>query len=256
MKLTPNLEMNFRDMPFLNRVACAADLGFTGADMFRTKDRDIPALAAKLRKHKITIGMVVGSQLEVGLNDPEIHPEIEKSAEAAARDAAEIGALYVTVLSGNSLPKVSASQQNRNIVDGLKRLIPIAEKYNVTILLEMLNSLYTHPGYYLDDTELMTSIIRTVGHPRVKGLYDIFHAGIMRGNIVEDIRASIDAIGHFHIAGIPGRNEPINGEQNYPMICREIDKTGYEGYISMEYTPRMEPIESLKLNKAWIEGKK
>lgn len=254
INLSPNISMGKWPMPFIERVACVAELGFTGADMFFTKGTDVSQLAAETKKHNVTIGMVVGSELTRGLNDPKLHDEIEKSASAAAKDASEIGALYVTVLSGNTLPNVPASAQNKAIIEGLARLIPVAEKYNVTILLEMLNSLYDHPGYYLDDTEVMTSIIRTVNHPGIKGLYDMYHAGIMRGNIIEDIRSSIDAIGHFHLAGIPGRHEPKGGEQNYPVICREIEKLGYTGYISMEYSPQKEMIESLKETRDWILG--
>lgn len=257
MKLTPNLVMNFpKDMPFPDRIAATADLGFKGADMFGFGDMDVAALGAALRKHDITIGMVVGGKLAEGLNDYAHHAETERSFAEAAEKAERIGALHVTVLSGNTVRRKTASAQNKAIIDGLQRLVPIAEKHRVTVLLEMLNSLYDHPGYYLDDTELMTGIIRAVDHPQVKGLYDMYHAGVMRGNIVEDIRSSIDAIGHFHIAGIPGRHEPTTGEQNYPMICREIAKLGYTGHVSMEYTPSpgKDPLQALAESKAWIEA--
>jgi len=92
----------------------------------------------------------------------------------------------------------------------------------------------------------MVNLVRTVNHPRVKGLYDIYHAGIMGGNIIEDIQSGLDAIGHFHIAAIPGRHKPKDGEQNYPVICKAIDKAGYKGYIGLEYWPLKSPTESLE----------
>ena len=254
MQMTPNLACNFKDMPMLDRLALIADMGFTGADIFGTDDIDLKAFSAALQKHKVTIGMVVGHSLQNGLNNPENHDEIEKNVAKMARDAEEIGALYVTVLSGNALPKVPANKQNQSIVKGLKRLIPIAEKHNVTLILEMLNSLYDHPGYYLDDTELMISLVRQVAHPRVKALYDIYHAGVMRGNILEDIRSGIDAIGHFHIAGIPGRHEPKCGEQNYPFLWEEIKKLGYSGHVCCEYMPLKDPAESLAETRNWMTG--
>jgi hydroxypyruvate isomerase len=257
MQLTPNLEMNFaKETPFLDRIAAAADLGFTGADMFGPGGKDISALAAAVARHRIEIGMVVGGSLTEGLNDPENHAAIEASAGEAARVAETLGARCVTVLSGNRLRGVPDSRQNAAIIEGLKRLIPIAETHNTMIVLEMLNSTYDHPGYYLDDTELMTGLIRAVDHPRIKGLYDMYHAGVMRGNLIEDIRSSIDTIGHMHMAGIPGRHEPDTGEQNYPLICREIDAAGYAGHISMEYspTPGRDPLRGLAENKAWIEA--
>jgi len=257
MQLTPNLEMNFpASMAFLDRVAAAADLGFRGADIFGTQNKDVPALAAACRRHGIAIGMVVGAKLDPGLNDPAQHDAIVESVTIAARDAQELGARCVTVLSGNALPRVPAARQDQAILDGLRRLIPLAEKHDIFIALEILNSLYDHPGYYLDDTERMTCLVRAVNHPRVRALYDIYHAGVMRGNIIEDIRASIDTIGHLHIAGIPGRHEPDTGEQNYPVILREIARLGYDGHVSMEYkpSPGRDPLAALRENKAWIEG--
>ena len=161
----------------------------------------------------------------------------------------------MVVLSGNTLPRVPASLQNKAILDGLRRLVPVAEKYKVTIVIEMLNSLYDHPGYYLDSTDLMINLVRAVGHPRIKALYDIYHAGVMRGNIIEDIRGGMDAIGHFHLAGIPGRHEPKSGEQNYPFICRAIDELGYAGYMGMEYAPLKDSTASLIETRNWIQGK-
>lgn len=254
MKLAANIPMNFRGMPIEDALAAAADLGFEAVDLFGTKDLDLPAVAKAVRKHNLVVSMVVGSKLQEGLNDPALHAGIEDSVRAAARDAREINGTNVVVLSGNTRKNVARSAQNKAIIDGLKRLAPIAEEHEVTVCLEMLNSRYDHPGYYLDDTELMVGLVRAVDHPRVKGLYDIYHAGIMRGNIIEDIRAGIDAIGHFHAAGIPGRNEPKGGEQNYPAICRAIDETGYDGHMGLEYSPLKASLESLRETKAWMEG--
>lgn len=254
MKLAPNVVQHFKDLPLPERIDRIGRMGFKAVDMFHVSDLDYDAIKAALDRHGMSVTMAIGSQLERGLNDPSLHDEIEVSCRQAAETCGKINGLNVVVLSGNTLPKVARSTQNKSIIDGLKRLAPIADEFGVTIILEMLNSRYDHPGYYLDDTELMTSIVRAVDHPRVKGLYDIYHAGIMRGNLVEDIRASIDAIGHFHIAGIPGRHEPKLGELNYPFICRQIDEMGYQGYIGLEYSPLKPSNESLMETKTWIEN--
>ena len=254
MNLAPNLEIFFKDLPFSERLERIAAMGFRAADLFGIENKQPDEIGRVCERLDITISMLVGCNLQKAFNDRSLHGELVKNVEAVAAAAQKMHAVNVVVLSGNRLLKVPASAQNQAIIDGLKRLAPIAEKYEVTILLEMLNSLYDHPNYYLDSTELMVSLIRTVNHPRIKGLYDVYHAGIMGGNIVEDIRSGIDAIGHFHIAGIPGRHEPKNGELNYPFICNAIDKAGFKGYIGLEYWPLKSREESLRETLALLQG--
>ena len=253
MNLAPNLELFFTDRPYTERIARIADMGFRAADLFGPDNKNPGEIGKACEKYGVTISMLVASDLQKAFNDRSLHDELVKQAERTAIAASKMHACNIVVLGGNTLPKVPASAQNQAIIDGLRRLIPIAEKYEVTVLLEMLNSLYDHPGYYLDSTELMVNLVRAVNHPRVKGLYDIYHAGIMGGNIIEDISSGIAAIGHFHIAGIPGRHEPKDGEQNYPFICRAIDKTGFKGYIGLEYWPLKPSEESLRQTLQWLE---
>jgi hydroxypyruvate isomerase len=254
MKSAPNLELFFTDRPYEERIARIANMGFKAADLFSPDNKNPAGIGKACEQHGVTISMLVGSDLQKAYNDRALHADLIRQAEKTAQAAIEMHACNIVVLSGNALPKVPASAQNQAIIDGLKRLIQIAEKYQVTFVIEMLNSLYDHPGYYLDSTELMVNLVRAVNHPRIKGLYDIYHAGIMGGNIIEDIRAGIDAIGHFHIAGIPGRHEPKEGEQNYPVICKAIDKAGYKGYIGLEYWPLKPAEESLKETLLWLNS--
>ncbi len=100
----------------------------------------------------------------------------------------------------------------------------------------------------------MFNIIKAVAHPKVKALYDIYHAGIMGGNIIEEIKAGIELIGHFHIAAIPGRHEPKAGEQNYPFIIKQIIDSGYNRYIGLEYWPKKPHRESLIETLEWLKG--
>lgn len=254
MKLAANAAIFFKELPIEQRIEKIAELGFEAADLFGLKGFDIPSLAKTCRACGVTITMVVAGELQRGLNDPELHGEMEEKVREAAGSLRELGGANVVVLSGNTRPRVARSAQDRAVIDGLKRLAPIADEFGVSIVLEMLNSRYDHVGYYLDDTEQMANLVRAVGHPRVRTLYDIYHAGIMRGNIIEDLRGQIDVLGHVHIAGIPGRHEPKDGEQNCPVILRALDAAGYEGHIAFEYNPLKDPAESLQETRAWLLG--
>jgi hydroxypyruvate isomerase len=139
----------------------------------------------------------------------------------------------------------------RNCVNGLKKIIGYAEKKRVNLCMEILNSrvdveMKGHPGYQGDHTDYCMDIVMKVGSPRMKLLFDIYHAQIMDGDIISRIRQYKDYIGHYHTAGNPGRGELDDQQEiNYPAIMKEIVKTGYEGYVGHEFVPTRDPLEGL-----------
>lgn len=138
-----------------------------------------------------------------------------------------------------------------NCVAGYKKIIGHAEARGVNLCLEVLNSrvkaeMKGHPGYQGDHTEYCMEIIRQVGSPRMKLLFDIYHVQIMDGDIIARIRQYKDYIGHFHTAGNPGRCEIDNRQEiNYEPIMKEIVRTGYTGYVGQEFVPTGDPLEGL-----------
>ncbi len=121
----------------------------------------------------------------------------------------------------------------------------LAAKANVTLVLEPLNSLVDHHGYFLDNPDAAADVVRAVGHPNVGLLYDCYHMQIMSGNVIETIRTNIDVIRHFHSAGVPGRHELDSGEMYYPGIVDAIAATGYKGCFGLEYFPAEDSAVSL-----------
>jgi hydroxypyruvate isomerase len=140
----------------------------------------------------------------------------------------------------------------KNCVAGYKKIIGYAEKKKVNLCLEILNSrvdveMKGHPGYQGDHTDYCMEIVRQVGSPRMKLLFDIYHVQIMDGDIIGRIRQYKDYIGHYHTAGSPGRNELDDSQEiNYKPIMEEIARTGYTGYVGQEFIPTRDPLESLR----------
>ena len=139
----------------------------------------------------------------------------------------------------------------RNCVNGLKKIVGYAEKKKVNLCLEILNSrvgveMKGHPGYQGDHTDYCMEIIKQVGSPRMKLLFDIYHVQIMDGDVISRIRQYKDYIGHYHTAGNPGRGELDDKQEiNYPAIMKEIVKSGYKGYVGHEFVPTRDPLEGL-----------
>ena len=139
----------------------------------------------------------------------------------------------------------------KNMVEGLKKIAGYAEEKKVTVCLEMLNSkvreeMKGHPDYFCDDIDRSVEICRLVGSERVKVLFDIYHVQIMHGDVIRRIQQHKAWVGHFHTAGVPGRNE-IDGTQeiNYGPIMQAIVNTGYRGYVGQEFIPLRDKVTSL-----------
>ena len=139
-----------------------------------------------------------------------------------------------------------------NCVAGYKKIVGHAEEKKVTLCLEMLNSrvdetMKGHPGYQGDHTEYCVEIIRRVGSPRLKLLFDIYHVQIMDGDVIRRIREHQDVIGHYHTAGNPGRGELDDRQEiQYKPILEAIAETGYEGYVGQEFIPTRDPLAGLR----------
>jgi len=138
-----------------------------------------------------------------------------------------------------------------NMVDGLKQIAGHAEKKQVNVCLEMLNSrvnieMKGHPDYFCDRIEIAAEVCRRVSSERVKILFDIYHVQIMEGDIITRIRQHHPYIGHYHTAGVPGRAELDETQEiNYAAVMKTIVDTGYKAYVGQEFIPTRDKIASL-----------
>jgi hydroxypyruvate isomerase len=148
--------------------------------------------------------------------------------------------------SGNRVPRIRREEALDNMTEALTALAPLCGREGITLVLEPFNTLVDHPDCFLDDPHTCVEVLSRVNHPNVKMLFDIYHMQIMDGNIVAFLRENMRHIGHFHVAGVPGRHELDSCELNYPFILREIEGLGYTGYVGLEYWPTGDHAESLR----------
>ncbi len=140
----------------------------------------------------------------------------------------------IVVTTGNERFDVSREKQFDICVETLKEMSKIAEEYQIPIVLEPLNVLVNHKGYFLVTTEDAVRMIKEVDSPYCKILFDIYHQQVSEGNVIRNIQNNIDLIGHFHIGDNPGRAEPGTGEINYTNVFKAIKETGYDGWLAFE----------------------
>jgi hydroxypyruvate isomerase len=188
-----------------------------------------------------------GKGINDGFNELKLHDELVASYEEIFPKLKAAGLDKVICFSGNR-KGMSDEQGLENCAIGLKRLMPSAEKYGITVTMELLNSKVNHKDYMCDTTKWGVALCDKVGSDRFKLLYDIYHMQIMEGDVIATIKKYNKYFSHYHTGGVPGRNEiDETQELNYPAIIKAILDTGYKGFIGQEFIPkRPDPIASLK----------
>lgn len=148
--------------------------------------------------------------------------------------AKTLGTKNIVVTTGNEMEGKPRASQHDSIVKALKAAAPLVEAAGMKIVVEPLNVLVNHKGYYLSTMAESVEIMDEVASPNVQILYDVYHQQITEGNLINNIRTHISRIGHFHVADVPGRQEPGTGEINYRNVFRAIRETGFDGFVAFE----------------------
>jgi len=254
------IEMALTSLPFEQRFAAAAKAGFKFVEMwfvdmsFKGKPDALAKLAsdAGVTITNTVVGAPDGS-IGGGLTNPANRSQWLERTKMTLEYTKAAGASIVCT--GNVVPGMSHWQMYHSVIEGLKPTVEMAEKMGITLLLEPLNTHVDHVGYFVNDSDMGGEICRTMQSSRMKMLFDCYHMQIMHGDLVKHIERNIDVIGHFHSAGVPGRNELYTGETNYPFVISQIEKFGYKGVFGLEYAPTIDEMDSLKKTLAYLGAK-
>jgi len=193
-----------------------------------------------LKKHGLFCSMCyIGGKVSLteGWNNKTFHPQLIKDFSETIPLVKEAGYKNLICFSGNRKGMDDETGMN-NCVEGLKQIIGLAEKNGVMIQMELLNSKVDHKDYMCDKTPWGVELVKRIGSPNFKLLYDIYHMQIDEGDVIRSIQNYNQYIGHYHTAGVPGRHE-INESQElyYPAIMEAIVKTGFTDYVAQEFVP-------------------
>lgn len=242
MRLCVPIPCFFGQMDFAEAIRRVRALGFDAAETYNWKELDAESVRRACAENGVEL-------LSMCTTEFRMTDEAFRSAwlDGLRESCAAARALGVKRLITQVGPDTGAprEKQHENIVETLRQAAAILEDSGVTVMLEPLNTLVDHKGYYLWSAVEGFEIIREVNHPLVKMVFDIYHQQIMEGNIIPNITGNLDCIAHLHAAGHPGRNELQFGENDYNVIFAAVDKAGYTGACGLEYTPLMPPEESL-----------
>jgi len=235
----------FSDIELDTLCAAAKKIGIKAIDLVGPKEWPT------LKKHGLDSAMCNGAEINLvdGWNDPSFHDTLIKNYTAMIPLVAQAGYKNLICFSGNRRGKDDETGW-KNCVDGLKKILPLAEKHGVVLVMELLNSKVNHKDYQCDRTWWGAELCKRLGSENFKLLYDIYHMQIDEGDVIRNIQTFHPYIAHYHTAGVPGRHEiDETQELYYPAIVKAILATGFKGYIAQEFIP-LQPDKLQSLTKA------
>ncbi len=213
--------------------ALVKKLGFGAIDLVGPKDWPV------LKKFDVSCSMCNGAEISLtkGWNDKQYHSTLIDNYLNSIELVASAGYKNLICFSGNRDGKTDEEGMN-TCVEGLKKIMSVAEKKGVTIQMELFNSKIDHKDYMCDKSAWGIELCKKISSPNFKLLFDIYHMQINEGDIIRSISDNNIFFGHYHTAGVPGRHEINEGQElNYPAIMRAIVKTGYTGFVAQEFIP-------------------
>jgi hydroxypyruvate isomerase len=218
-------------------------MGLKGIDLVGPKEWPT------LKKHGLYSSMCNGAEINLvdGWNDPKFHETLIKNYTEMIPLVAKAGYKNLICFSGSRRGKDDETGWN-NCVTGLKQVIGLAEKHNVILVMELLNSKVNHKDYQCDHTAWGVELCKRLGSENFKLLYDIYHMQIDEGDVIRTIQDNHQYLAHYHTGGVPGRNEiDETQELYYPAIVKAIIATGFKGYLAQEFIPlQKDKLASLK----------
>ena len=233
----------YRDIPLEEFAREGKKIGLKAIDLLKPDEWSI----VNKEGLECSLATDVFADIQNGFNDVSNHTHLQSKYTGLINSAADAGVKRVIVFSGNR-NGISDEVGIENCALGLDPLVKLAEKRNVTLVMELLNSKVDHADYQCDHTPWGVGLAEKIGSDRFKLLYDIYHMQIMEGDVIATIKKYHKYIDHYHTGGVPGRNE-INKSQElyYPAIIKAIVDTGFDGYIAQEFIPTYpNKLEALK----------
>ena len=223
----------YGSIPLDTFCAGAKEIGLKAVDLVGPKEWPI------LKKYGLESSMCNGAELNLvdGWNDKTFHDKLIQRYTEMIPLVAQNGYTNLICFSGNRRGKDDETGL-KNCTDGLKQIMALAEKHKVMIVMELLNSRVDHGDYQCDKSAWGVELVKRIGSPNFKLLYDIYHMQIDEGDVIRTIKNNHQYFAHYHTGGVPGRHEiDQTQELYYPAIMEAIVKTGFKGYVAQEFIP-------------------
>ena len=253
MKPVICLEMLYPQLNPIEKISRIAEQGFKAVEFWDWRNKDIQALISVCRKEGVQIANFSGHR-RGSLIAAETHALFFEDLRGAVSAAGKLGCTTLMLLTNElgeggkvtgQFKSIPAEEKRRNLLQGLRNSLAQTPEH-ISLVLEPLNTIVDHPGYYLNDMATAVSLIEEINHPRLKVLCDLYHLGVMGEDLNSIIDHHLEQIGYIHVADFPGRHEPGSGSVDWAALLSRLQNKGYRGEVGFEYSPLKDTDESLR----------
>ena len=229
----------------IDELKFCADEGFTAFEDNGMRGRPVEVqeqLAREMTRLGMEMGIFVANDrgLEKGVailtsGDENLREGFLKNIRESVEVAKRVNTKRVTLVVGNSFHRLQHGYQTANAIEALKRASDICEPSGLVMVCEPLNIYRDHPEFFVSSNAQMYALMKGVGSPSCKVLYDIYHTQVNEGNIIPNMDRCWDEVAYIQTGDHPGRKEPFTGEINYKNVFRHVYNKGYKGILGMEH---------------------
>ena len=252
-RFAANLTFLFTEIPFMERFAAARRAGFEAAEFMFPYDFDMVEVQSRLKETGLRLilcnlpaGNWAGGDRGTAAN-PARREEFREGVAKAIEAGRKLGLAQMNCLVGLKGPGIPEEKTKENLKENVRYAAEALGKEGIRLMVEPVNHLDT-PGFALNSCSEVLGLLREVGHPNAFLQFDVYHSRREGEDPEAVLRNHLDRIGHIQVADCPGRHQPGTGETDFRSLLAQIDRSGYGGYVAMEYIPTPDTLGSL----AWL----
>ena len=251
MRRSVSVKFMWPDRPFPERVRAAARAGFDRVEFWDWREADIDACAAVAREHGIQLAGFFGHHVG-GVANPGERDAVLGALAEAVEVALRVDAHQLHVFSDGMRrpeghvtkpPPITHDERQLAAVTTLREAVGLiegkrtADGRSLELCVEAINTVHV-PGYFLQDTGMAVALCREVDHPQVRMFFDCYHQQLVGGRLTDNLLHALPWTCSVHVADVPGRHQPGDGEINFRYIRRLLEQHGYDGQVTFEVVPR------------------
>jgi hydroxypyruvate isomerase len=237
LKFAANISLLWPELPYLDRFGAAADAGFQAVEVLFPYEFAAKETQRALTRSGLSLVLINAPPPNYTGGDrgfaaiPGLEERFRRDLKRAFRYTEALNVPLLHIMSGVAEGPLA----RKTLIDNLKWAAEAAP-HCLSLTIEPLCP-ETMPGYFLNDYGLAVGVIEEVGSERIGLQFDSFHAQMLHGDAVAVYNSYAKIVGHVQIGDAPARGVPGSGTVDFQRLFWTIGESGYDGWISAEYTP-------------------